>query len=243
MFRPRIIPCLQLSNGALVKTKAFRDPVYVGDPLNATMIFSECAADELLVIGIDAPEPPWDVLQRIAGMCTAPLTYGGGIRDIEQIARLIHLGIEKVSINAAALNDAAFIRAAADRFGSQCIVVSMDVRGEGERAKVFGKRGHEPTAWTAVEYARHAQAYGAGELLVTSVDREGGMQGYDLPLIRALSGAVNIPIIAHGGAGTLNDMHAAIDAGASAAAAGSMFVFHKRRGAVLIQMPLPAECP
>lgn len=241
MFRSRIIPCLQLSNGALVKTKAFRDPIYVGDPLNATTIFSECETDELLILSIGATEPPWGVLQNIAGTCTVPLTYGGGIRDIAQIARLIHMGIEKVSINTAALSDAAFIRAAADRFGSQCVVVSMDVRGNGERAQVFGHRGSEPTSWTAVEYARHAEAHGAGELLVTSVDREGGMQGYDLPLIRTLCDAVRIPIIAHGGAGTLNHMHAAIDAGASAAAAGSMFVFHTRRDAVLIQMPLPAE--
>lgn len=227
MLRPRIIPCLLLQNRALVKTQRFRDPVYVGDPLNAVCIFSEAHADEIIILDIAAQEPDWTLLRNIASFCTSPLTYGGGITRLNDIERLLRLGMERVSVNRQAIADANFVTEAAAQFGSQAIVVSIDT----ENGYVRGTNGI-----TAMDFARQMETAGAGEILLTSVEREGTRNGYDLKLIRSVCDAVHIPVIAHGGAGQSDDLQKAIDSGASAAAAGSVFMFHTTRSGVLIHM-------
>jgi len=247
MLKARVLPCLLLKNRGLVKTTGFRDPVYVGDPINAVRIFNEKEVDELVFLDITATverkEPPLQVIAEIAGECFMPLCYGGGIRSTEQIREILGLGVEKVAINSAAAQDPSLISRAAREFGSQSIVVSMDVRKSllGKRqVATFGATkslGIDP-----VSYAQRMEAAGAGELMVTSIERDGTMKGYDLDLVRAVVDAVSIPVIACGGAGSVADLAAVVgEAGASGAAAGAMFVFHGKHRAVLISYPSRAE--
>ena len=243
MLRPRVLPALLLQAGRLVKTVRFRKPRYVGDPINAVRIFNEKEVDELIVIDIDAGRAgvsiPLKLITRIAGECFMPMTYGGGIRTLDQIAEIMAAGVEKVSINRAAVADRGFVARAAKRFGSQSIVVSLDVRrrlfGQYEICVDGGRRraGLEP-----VSLALELESEGAGEILLTSINQEGTMTGYDVDLVRRVASAVSIPVIACGGAGSIDDVIGVVcDAGAAAAAVGSMAVYQGRNRGILIGFP------
>ena len=237
------MPALLLQGGRLVKTVRFRKPRYVGDPINAVRIFNEKEVDELIVIDIDAGRAgvsiPLKLITRIAGECFMPMTYGGGIRTLDQIAEIMAAGVEKVSINRAAVADRGFVARAAKRFGSQSIVVSIDVRrrlfGQYEICVDGGRRraGLEP-----VSLALELESEGAGEILLTSINQEGTMTGYDVDLVRRVASALSIPVIACGGAGSIDDVIGVVcDAGAAAAAVGSMAVYQGRNRGVLIGFP------
>ncbi len=243
MLMPRVMPCLLLKNGALVKTVKFKDPGYIGDPINAIRIYNEKEVDELIFLDIAATlekrEPPYKVLSEIASECFMPVTYGGGVRDVETIRRILSLGIEKVAINSHAVENPEFIRTAADKFGSSTIVVSIDVR-----KKMFGRNevvihgGRKGTGLDPVEFASTMEKMGAGEILLTSVDRDGTQEGYDIELIKKVTDAVTVPVVACGGAGKIDDFRAAVkEGGASACAAGSIVVYFGRNRAVLITFP------
>lgn len=247
MLRTRVIPCLLLRGHGLVKTKRFKDAVYVGDPVNAVRIFSEKEVDELVLLDIDASregrEPNYELIAEIAGECFMPVAYGGGVRRLEQVRKLIRSGVEKVVVNSAAYASTEVIRAAADVFGSQAVVGAVDVK-----KPLFG--GWKPMAKSGaldagVALDAHVQALvkaGAGELFINSIDRDGTMGGFDLELIRCVSGAVDVPVIACGGAGSVEHLREAVQqGGASAVAAGSLFVFHGKHRAVLINYPSAAE--
>ena len=237
------MPALLLQAGRLVKTVRFRKPRYVGDPINAVRIFNEKEVDELIGIDIDAGGAgvsiPLELITRIAGECFMPMTYGGGIRTLDQIAEIMAAGVEKVSINRAAVADRGFVARAAKRFGSQSIVVSIDVRrrlfGQYEICVDGGRRraGLEP-----VSLALELESEGAGEILLTSINQEGTMTGYDVDLVRRVASAVSIPVIACGGAGSIDDVIGVVcDAGAAAAAVGSMAVYQGRNRGILIGFP------
>ncbi|MEW5724985.1 MAG: AglZ/HisF2 family acetamidino modification protein [Thermodesulfobacteriota bacterium] len=243
----RVIPCLLLRNRGLVKTVRFKDADYVGDPVNVIRIFNEKEVDELILLDITATpadkKPSFEVVREVAGECFMPLTYGGGVREVEDMRRLLASGVEKVSVNTAAAENPDFIRAAAREFGSQAVVVSMDVK-----KKLFGRYevrthgGRRALKDTPADYARRAQDLGAGEILLTSMDRDGTMDGYDLELIAQVAGAVEVPVVACGGAGDIYDFDRAVhQAGASAAAAGAMVVYQGKDLGVLINFPTPAE--
>jgi cyclase len=244
---PRVIPTLLLRGNGLVKTREFRDPVYLGDPINVIRIFNDKEVDELVLLDIAAtPEgrtPNFRIVSEIAGECFMPLGYGGGIRSLDDIEKLLSLGVEKVVVNSMALEQPEIVKAAAARFGTSTLVVSMDVKNRLLRGqRVVGRSAKVMTNWAPAEYACHVEELGAGELLLNSVDRDGNMQGYDLELIRSVADAVGIPVVAAGGAANVNDFRrAVIDAGASAAAAGSMFVFQGPHRAVLISFPSRGE--
>lgn len=243
MLKARVIPCLLLKNQGLVKTVKFKDPKYVGDPINTVKIFNEKEVDELIFLDITATlenkEPPFKVLSEIASECFMPLAYGGGIRNLNDIEKVLTIGLEKVIINSYAAENPSFIEDAARLFGSQSILVSIDVK-----KTVFGKNevlihsGKRRTGLDPVMHAMDMQEMGAGELFVNSIDRDGTMEGYDIELIRKVSDSVTIPVIACGGAGGIVDFGEAVRKGnASAAAAGSVFVFHGKYRAVLISYP------
>ncbi len=240
MSRPRIIPCLLVEQGRLVKTVEFNRRTYVGDPINAIRVFNDKGADELVLLDIAAtPEgrgPDFELLEKVASECFMPLCYGGGVTSLEQMRRVLALGIEKVAVNTSAVERPELVREAAAEFGSQSVVVSIDVRRSRRGRKEVVTRGaRRRTGSDPVQFAQEAERLGAGELLVTSVDRDGTMRGYDLELIRRVTASVGVPVVACGGAGNARDLVAAIDeGGASAAAAGSMFVFTGRHRAVLI---------
>lgn len=242
MLKTRVIPCLLLENEALVKTVNFKDPTYIGDPINAIRIFNEKGIDELIVTDIAATsqnkKPPMELLAKIAKECFMPLAYGGGIRNIEEIKEILNLGIEKVVINSYAAENLSFIKQAAEIFGSQSIVVSMDAKRDTSGTyEIFTHGGTKATGLDPVDFSRAAAGMGAGEIFLNSIDRDGTMSGYDLELIEKVSRSVTIPVVACGGAGTIEDFKRAINAGASAAAAASMFVFYGKNRAVLINYP------
>jgi len=243
MFKNRIIPCLLLSNKGLVKTIKFKNPRYVGDPINAVKIFNEKEVDEIAFLDINASKeqrkPAFDLIADIASECFFPFCYGGGIRTIADIRKILFLGAEKVTLNSYALENPGFIKEAAEVFGSQSIVVSIDIkRNLFEGLRVYDSCRGKPTKLDPVEYAILAEKIGAGEIFLNSVDKDGTYTGYDLEAVEKVSSAVNIPVIACGGAGSLADVTAAINIGkASAAAAGSLFVFHGKHRAVLINYP------
>ena len=241
-----MIPCLLVKGEGLVKTERFRRPRYVGDPLNTIRIFNEKEVDELMLLDIGAtPEgrdPPFELIRRVADECFMPLCYGGGIRRIEDIGRILSMGVEKVAINSHAIASPGFIHRSVEFFGSQSIVVSIDAkRGLLGRFEVHVRGGTRPTGRDPVSVAEALVAEGAGEVLVNSIDRDGTMTGYDLELVRAVAAAVPVPVVAAGGAGSTADFGAAVEAGASAVAAGSLFVFHGRHRAVLINFPSQEE--
>jgi imidazole glycerol-phosphate synthase subunit HisF len=247
MLRPRVIPCLLLRGQALVKTVGFAAPSYVGDPVNAVRIFNEKEVDELVLLDIAATPagkgPDLELVRDVASECFMPLAYGGGVRTLEQLQGLFAAGVEKVVVNTITHDDPTFLRAAADRHGAQSLVASIDVRRGADgvpRVVTHGNTritAHDPVAW-AEQLCRD----GAGELLVTSVDRDGTQRGYDLPLLESITRAVDVPVVAAGGAGSLLDVRSAIrDAGASAAALGSMSVYFGRHRAVLINFPRRAD--
>ncbi len=250
MLRPRIIPCLLIHRGGLVKTIGFDKPTYVGDPINAVKIFNEKEADELVIIDIDATvtgaEPDYRKIANIAAECRMPLCYGGGVRHSEQAERLVGLGVEKVAISAAAIDDPTLVTRTAEAVGGQSVVVVLDVR---KRSGLF-KKGYELTTHNArrvpkldpIEAARRMVEAGAGEIVVNSVDRDGTMEGYDLELVRQMRAAVSVPLTILGGAGNLGHIEGLFrTCGVVGAAAGSLFVFKGKYRAVLINYPTRLE--
>jgi imidazole glycerol-phosphate synthase subunit HisF len=242
VLQHRVIPCLLLKNRGLVKTERFAKPRYVGDPINAIRIFNEKEVDELIVLDIDASrkgtEPEYDLIEAFAGECFMPLCYGGGIRSVEQARRLFALGVEKVSIQTAALADLHLVSEIASRYGNQAVVVSVDVsRTMLGRYQLFAAAQGKTVGRDWLEFLRAAAAAGAGEILVNSVDRDGTLKGVDKALIARAAEACTVPLIASGGVGSLQDIKDAVDAGASAVAAGAFFVFHGPHRAVLITYP------
>lgn len=238
----RVIPCLLLQDGGLVKTRRFRRPRYVGDPINAIRIFNEKYVDELVFLDIRASrvgaEPDYDLIGRIAGECFMPLCYGGGIRTLGQARRIVACGVEKIAVNSMAIDRPGLLHELSDEFGASSVVACIDVKRDFfGRERVFHPGRRRTTALDPVDQARAVVAQGAGEIFLNSVDRDGEYCGFDLDRIRRMAQAVNVPIVACGGAGRLEDMRAAIAAGASAAAAGSMFVFYGPHRAVLINYP------
>lgn len=243
MIRPRVIPVLLLQNRGLVKTIKFKDPTYLGDPINIVRIFNDKEVDELIFLDITATAenrpPSFDLLNNITSECFMPLGYGGGIRSMDDVRRLMGIGIEKVILNAVAVENPSLVRSAADYVGSSSVVVSMDVKkGLQGKYEILTRNGKNRTGLDPVKHAVEMEKMGAGELFVNSVDRDGTMQGYDVDLIKSISSAVSIPIVACGGAGKLQDLEDVIKlGGASAAAAGSLFVFQGPLRGILISYP------
>jgi imidazole glycerol-phosphate synthase subunit HisF len=246
MLRPRIIPCLLVKNGGLVKTVEFDKPKYVGDPLNAVRIFNEKEVDELVVLDIDASaqqrEPNYTLIKNLAAECRMPLCYGGGIKTAEQAERIISLGVEKVAISSAAVETPDLISQAAVRIGSQSVVVVMDVRKSGNHYGVFTHNGTKGTAVSPAVFAKRMETLGAGEVVVNSIERDGTMTGYDVDLVAQVRSATSLPLTVLGGAGSLKDIANLITSfGLVGAAAGSLFVFKGVYRAVLINYPNPSE--
>jgi len=248
MLRPRLIPCLLIQNGGLVKTVQFADPKYVGDPINAVRIFNEKEVDELIVLDIDATaqgrEPDYNRIRNLAAECRMPLCYGGGVKTVEQVERIISLGVEKVALSVAAVADPTLVARAAEVVGSQSVVAVLDVKKSGWRGKyeVFTHNATNKSGRDPVEFAREMAAQGAGEIVVNSIDRDGTMKGYDFDLIREVRDVVRLPLTVLGGAGSLKDIESLIKTfGIIGAAAGSLFVFKGVYRAVLINYPSRAE--
>lgn len=246
MLRPRITPCLLVHDGGLVKTTLFDEPKYVGDPINAVKIFNEKETDELIVLDIDASvrnaEPNFKLIAQLAVECRMPLCYGGGVRTVEQARRIVGLGAEKVAMSAAALQEPKLISAVAREIGSQSVVVVVDVRRQDDDYGVWTHNGRRQTGQTVVEAARMAESFGAGEIVVNSIDNDGKMKGYDLTLAAKVRNAVRLPMTMLGGAGSLADIGKLIECcGVVGAAAGSLFVFKGSYRAVLINYPTPAQ--
>ena len=230
MLAKRIIPCLDVKDGRVVKGVRFVDLRDAGDPVEAAMAYDAQGADELVFLDITASHEDraimLDVVRRTAEGIYMPLTVGGGIRSVDDVRQLLRAGADKVSLNTAALARPDVIREAAERFGSQCIVVAIDARREGTGWGVYTHGGRRPARRDAVEWAREAVGLGAGEILLTSMDRDGTKDGYDLELTRTVSDAVTVPVIASGGAGSLEHFHdALVDGHADAALAASLFHF------------------
>jgi len=235
MFKVRVIPCLDVKDGRVVKGVNFVDLRDAGDPVEAAIAYDAAGADELTFLDITAShenrDTIYDVVTRTAEACFMPLTVGGGVRTIEDIRKLLTCGADKVSINTAAVARRQFVKEAAEKFGDQCIVVAIDAMkvskaGEPDKWEIFTHGGRHPTGLDAVDYAREVVALGAGEILLTSMDRDGTKRGYDIPLTRAIADAIPVPVIASGGVGTLEHMVEGIrDGHATAVLAASIFHF------------------
>lgn len=248
MLRPRVIPCLLIHKGGLYKTVGFSQPKYVGDPLNAVRIFNEKEVDELIILDIDASrlqcEPNYKLIASLAMECRMPLCYGGGVKTIHQIDRIISLGVEKVALSSAAIDSPNLIREASSRVGSQSLVAVIDVKKYGlfynyEVVTINATRrtGLEPSAWAA-----RLQQLGIGEIILNSVDNDGKMKGYDLDLIELVRNAISTPLTVMGGAGSLVDIRGLVSRyGIIGAAAGSLFVFKGKYRAVLVNYPSREE--
>lgn len=242
MYRARMIPCLLLKGEGLVKTIQFKNPNYIGDPINAIRLFNEKEVDELIFLDIEASKknagPNMKLLARIADQCFMPLCYGGGVTTIQQMKEVFALGFEKISINLAAHLNPQFVVDAVNHFGSSSIVGTMDVetlRNGKKTVKILN--GKKDMKIDPVSYAQKLEELGVGEILVNDITNDGMMNGYDYELLERISSNVNVPIIACGGAGCIDDCKKVVECGASAAAAGSLFVYWGRLNAVLINYP------
>jgi cyclase len=243
VLRVRVIPCLLLKQGSLVKTVRFRRPAYIGDPINTVRIFNELEVDELAFLDITASVqdqvPDLGILQEIADECFMPLAYGGGIRDVETAERILQIGFEKLILNSAPFDNPRLITDLALRFGSQAVIISIDVTKRvlgGYR--VVSRSATRVQAARPVEWAREVERLGAGEILLTSVEREGTWRGFDVQLTASVAEAVNIPVIAHGGAGSIEHIREAVrSGGASAVALGSLVVYQNQGMGVLVNFP------
>ncbi|MDB2521415.1 AglZ/HisF2 family acetamidino modification protein [Planktomarina temperata] len=248
MLQPRLIPCLLIHKNGLVKTIKFENPKYVGDPINAVRIFNEKVVDELLVIDIDATthgrSPNFKMIANLARECRMPLTYGGGVTTLEQIQNLIGLGVEKVSMSAAAISNPDLIKKATAHVGSQSVVVTIDIKKTGflRRYEIVTHNGTKRTGIDPIKFATRVQDLGAGEIVVNSVDMDGTLQGYDVDLITKFQDQINVPLTVLGGAGSLDDISELWKTkGLIGAAAGSLFVFKGKYRAVLINYPNLSE--
>jgi imidazole glycerol-phosphate synthase subunit HisF len=242
MKRVRVIPALLIQKGGLVKSVKFKDHKYVGDPINAVKIFNEKEVDEIVILDISASaekrSPNIQQIKEIASEAFMPLGYGGGITKLEEIKALIAAGVEKVVLNASAFKNPQLISDGAKYVGSQSIVASIDVKKNlWGKYKVFTNNGTTNASVDPVSFGIQMEKAGAGEILLNSIERDGTFEGYDLELIKAVSSAVNIPVVALGGAGSIDDFTKAIQHGASAVSAGSLFVFQRPHRAVLISYP------
>lgn len=243
MLRPRIIPCLLVKNKGLVKTVKFKDGKYLGDPINAVRIFNEKEADELMVIDIDAThnnnEPDYKMIENLASECRMPLCYGGGIKTLEQAQRIFSLGVEKIAISSAAIQNPSIVSDIASKVGNQSVVVVLDVK-----KKMFGgydmytHNGKKNININPIDFAIKMEKEGAGEIVINSIDNDGVMKGYDLDLIEKIRNSISLPLTVLGGAGDLKDIGGLIQKyGIIGAAAGSLFVFKGKYKAVLINYP------
>lgn len=251
MLRPRIIPSLLVQDGGLVKTVGFDHPKYVGDPINAVRIFNEKEADELAIFDIDATvqqrEPNYQMIEHWATECRMPMCYGGGVRTLQQAKRISSLGVEKIAISSAALQNSELISEIAQAIGRQSVVVVLDVKAKKSlwsksSYELLTHNGKQRHPMDPIAFASQMQKLGAGELIINSVDRDGSMEGYDLDFARRVRQAVSIPLTFLGGAGSLAHLQALFDAcGVVGAAAGSLFVFKGPYKAVLINYPSTAQ--
>ena len=247
MFRPRVIPCLLLKDKGLVKTIKFKNPTYVGDPINAVKLFNDFEADELVFLDIKASmenrTPPLELIQKIGNEAFMPFAVGGGIKTVEDMKQIIQAGAEKVVLNTYAIENPDLVDQGQKIFGNQAIVVSLDAKKtDGGDYEIYTRSGSKATGLNAVHIARKMENLGAGEILINSIDRDGTRDGYDIELIKQISQSIEIPVVAIGGACTLGDFSDAVkDGGASAVAAGSMFVFVGKKRAVLINYPEKSE--
>jgi imidazole glycerol-phosphate synthase subunit HisF len=248
MLRPRIIPCLLVHNGGLVKTTSFTEPKYIGDPLNAVRIFNEMAVDELMVIDIDATlnsKPPNEkLIAELAAECRMPFCYGGGVKNVEQVERLISIGVEKVAISSALIDNPELLPRAAERVGSQSIVGVIDVKKNGMARKntVVTHRGTKNTGLDPLTHAMMLEKMGVGEIVINSVDHDGLMKGYDIDLAESVRKVTNVPLTILGGAGSILDIKALVSRHPIiGAAAGSLFVFKGKFRAVMINYPSLSE--
>ncbi|WP_312304237.1 AglZ/HisF2 family acetamidino modification protein [Chryseobacterium sp.] len=243
MLRPRIIPSLLIQDNGLVKTVNFKNPKYVGDPINAVRIFNEKEVDELAIFDIDATakglEPNYSLIERIANQSRMPLCYGGGVKTVEQAQRIFGLGIEKIALSSAVLQNPQLITQIAERVGAQSVIVVLDVK-----KKLFGgyevytHNGKKSTGINPFKFAEEAQKLGAGEIIINSIDQDGVMKGYDMGLIDKVREKISLPLTVLGGAGSLNDIKQVVDKhGIIGVAAGSLFVFKGVYKAVLINYP------
>lgn len=241
-MRARIIPVLLIRDGGLYKTINFKDGVYIGDPINAIRLFNDMEVDEIIVLDISATRlrrgPDFDLIRSIASEAFMPFCYGGGITEIDEIREIFNIGVEKIVINHSALGDPEILSKSASEFGSQSIVGSLDISTTlFNKPTVYDYVRGKQSGINPVQYVQQMEDAGVGELFINSVENDGVMKGYDLDLINKLCGAVSIPAIVCGGAGSLDDMKDALDAGADAVAAGSIFVFQGKQKGVLINYP------
>ncbi|MGX5173691.1 AglZ/HisF2 family acetamidino modification protein [Aliikangiella sp. IMCC44653] len=244
MLRPRVIPCLLIQNKGLVKTQQFKDPKYVGDPINAVKIFNEKESDELIVLDIDASknavEPDFKTIRRLAAECRMPLCYGGGVKTAEQARKIISLGVEKVAISSAAIAEPKLIQEISNEIGAQSVVVVLDVKKKlfSKKYDVWTHNGTFNTKKNALELVTEFERLGAGEIVINSIDNDGMMTGYDLDFAEKVRDVVSIPITILGGAGKIEDFQSAVRRlGVVGVSAGSFFVFKGPYRAVLISYP------
>jgi cyclase len=248
MLRPRIMPCLLIKNGGLVKTVKFSTPKYVGDPLNAVKIFNEKEADELIVLNIDATisgeAPDFKMIEHLAAECRMPLCYGGGVRTVEQAKTIIGLGVEKVALSSAVLENPELVTLISKEVGSQSVVVVLDVKKRlfGTRYEIWTHNATINTKKCPIEFSQEIEKLGVGEIVLNSIDNDGEMKGYDLVLAEKVREVTTVPLSILGGAGSLKDIGNLINHfGIIGAAAGSLFVFKGVYKAVLINYPNPME--
>lgn len=243
MLRPRIIPSLLIQDNGLVKTVNFKNPKYVGDPINAVRIFNEKEVDELAIFDIDATakglEPNYSLIERIANQSRMPLCYGGGVKTVEQAQRIFGLGIEKIALSSSVLQNPQLITQIAERVGSQSVIVVLDVKKKLLGGyEVYTNNGRKSTGINPIKFVEEAQKLGAGEIIINSIDQDGVMKGYDMGLIEKVREKISLPLTVLGGAGSLNDIKKVIDKhGIIGVAAGSLFVFKGVYKAVLINYP------
>lgn len=243
---PRVIPVLLVSDGYLVKPVRFQGDKYIGDPINAVRIFNEKQVDELVICDIDASVKGtgvnYTLIEEIASEAFMPVGYGGGVASADEARRITGIGIEKIVLNSSAMNRPDTVREISQALGSSSTVISVDAKRKLTGGwDTYALRGSRKTGLSPADAARRAEELGAGEVLISSIDREGTMSGYDLKLVASVADAVRVPVIALGGAGSFHDFAPALDAGASAVAAGSIFVLNGKHRAVLISYPTPAE--
>jgi len=243
MLQKRVIPCLLLHKNGLYKTVKFKNPNYIGDPINAIKIFNTKEVDELMFIDIDATinnqEPNYKLIEDIASECFMPLCYGGGINNIEQMKKIYALGVEKISLSSVSVTNPLLITEAKEVFGSQSVIVAIDVKKDfWGKKKVFIKNGKKNTKLDVLTHAKKVEELGAGEIVINSIDNDGTMKGFDIDLMLKLKNHINIPIVALGGAGKLEDIHEIFTkTDISAVAIGSMFVYQGALNGVLVNYP------